>query len=127
MQASKETSKHLVIAAERTKEHLDYLLRENEYQQLLLARKIAAVEKKHAAQVRLAQLADFLNSRQVEYGKSFAPHQTIANKAARALATNATATLMEYELKQEVLVLEKLLLDSKLRKITKIPENKDNN
>ncbi len=97
--------------------HVERLIRENEYQQLRLARKAAEVAKKQEAQQRLAHVLDFLQSQQTGTQKAAGVLQTIASKAAPVLAPDHSATLIEHELKQEVLVLEKLLLESKLRKI----------
>lgn len=105
--------------------HIEHLIRENEYQQLRLARKTAEIVKKQLARQRLAQVVDFLQSRQPVTQKGAGVLQTIASKAAPVLALDHSATLIEHELKQEVLVLEKLLLESKLRKIGSSSINKE--
>lgn len=111
------------VAAQQ--QHVERLIRENEYQQLLVARKTAEVAKKQAAQERLAQVVDFLQSRHSGTQKGAGVLQTIGSKAALVLALDHSATLIEHELKQEVLVLEKLLLESKLRKIAASLVNKE--
>jgi transcriptional regulator with XRE-family HTH domain len=103
---------------------LESLHRENEYQQAVLAKKMAALEKKQAAQLRLSQLADFLNSRK-SLGKNANPfYDQIINKA-QVASQDISTTLMQCELKQETLMLEKLVMESKMRKILLSLEKRD--
>jgi transcriptional regulator with XRE-family HTH domain len=115
-QAASRRMQDLLQYSRQQHRQLENLLRENEYQQALMAKKMAALEKKQAAQLRLSQLADFLNSRK-SFGKnanSF--HDEIINKA-QAASKNISTTVMQCELKQEALILEKLVMESKMRKI----------
>jgi transcriptional regulator with XRE-family HTH domain len=101
-------------------DQLERLLRENEYQRLAFAKKVAAIMKKHTAQQKLTMLGDFLNMR----AKGTSPqHVLIAGKAAQVTVADPIAELLHYELKQELLELEKLLLESKIRKIRQSLEN----
>jgi transcriptional regulator with XRE-family HTH domain len=99
----------------KNQQQLERLLRENEYQQLRLARKIAAVEKKHTAQLQLSLLVEFLNHRQATTGKiAGAGHESISRKVVQADTTNHAAILIEHHLKQELLHFERSLLESKI-------------
>ncbi len=103
----------------------DFLLRENQYRQLKLARKIAALEKKQAAQLKRLQIVDFVNSRHAKDAKANSKLQlNVADKVIRSLDTDDFALLMEHDLKLELLGLEKILLESKMRKILLNLENK---
>lgn len=99
---------------------LEYLLREIEFQQLTLSRKIAAVTKKQAAQLKLLQRADFLNgyAKNENAAARYPLHQGHADWAIyRALETDHSGTLMMYEHRLKVLDFEKTLLEPKLREI----------
>lgn len=103
----------------RKQQQLERLLKENEYQQVLTAKKINFVERKYATKVRTLQVVDFLAVHPNNKSESLTNLlKTIANKASKALEVDGLATLIKYQIKQEVLELEKLLLESKLRKLT---------
>jgi len=103
---------------------LEHLLRENEYQQLLLDRKIAAARKKQTAQMRIAQLAHFVNNKEPNTGTaSNAAMQFISRKAVQASSNDYHAILVQYEIKKEIVILEKMLIESKIRKIALSIEN----
>ncbi len=98
-------------------QQFERLLRENEYQQLLAARKMAAAAKKQEAQSRLMKLAAFLsiskNSKQAMLGLA----EGVVRKATNMNESSASEELTTQQHKYELLGLEKLLLESRLRKL----------
>jgi transcriptional regulator with XRE-family HTH domain len=107
--------------APQLKQHLELLgrmLRENEYQQAVTVRKIAAVGKKQDAQLKLAVRADYLNAKHAKNASVHAHHKGMAEIATRKLETDHSGSLMLHELRLEVLALEKKLLESKMLEIT---------
>lgn len=104
---------------------LERLLCENKYQQLRIARKITALEKKHAAKLKTLQVVDFITHRP-QHKSAFvaALFQSMTRKASQSFETESTVLLIQYKLRQELLVHEKLLLESKLKKLnTDIKDN----
>lgn len=107
----------LVPLQANKKTRLEELLRENEYQRLAIARKLKAMQKKYKNNVTILRLTGLLATRpEQKAAPSQGLLQLIADKASKALSENSLAVLVEYELKHELLELEKLLLDSSLRK-----------
>ncbi|WP_309640757.1 helix-turn-helix transcriptional regulator [Flavobacterium sp.] len=98
-------------------QQLERLLLENEYQQLLVARKIAAATKKQEAHWRFLKLAEFLNARDSGKQATTGLPTAIVGKASKALEAPLSDLLTEQRHRHEILVLEKLLLESKLRKL----------
>jgi len=104
---------------------LERLLKENEYQQQLLSRKIAILAKQQEAQLTRLQLAEYLKNKASQGEKvPGVLHQNMTNKALRALATQPLANLMTYEMQQELLILQRMILESKTGKITRRLENR---
>jgi transcriptional regulator with XRE-family HTH domain len=95
-------------------QQLERLLRDNEFQQLLVARKIAVATKKQQAHARLLQLTIFLSTRNT--GKHATPqvHQVLVAKASPALEAQFSDAVAELQHRQELLELEKLLLESRV-------------
>lgn len=119
MQAPETTAKSTIpLLAQATLPQLERLLRENEYQQLLTARRIAAATKKQEAQNRVLKLAEFLSTR--DHGKQAINPlpEVIVRKVSSVTASPVANLLVAQQLKQEMLELEKLLLESRLRKIS---------
>lgn len=113
------------ILHQQTKKQLqlERLHQENEYQQLAVARKIACIEKKCNYKVRALQVVAFLASHASHQEKKQGDFlKSISNKASEALEKEGLGVLITLEIKQEVLQLEKMVLDSALRKCTKTPE-----
>jgi len=82
----------------------------------LLARKIAAAEKKQAVQLRLSRLANFSNARPALSGKrGNTMHKNINSKAIVVLASESASILINYELKRELLNHEKAMLESRIK------------
>lgn len=100
-----------------TQQRLERLIVENEYQQLLTARKIAAATKKHETQQRLLKLAAFLEARGLAKHAVTRLPEAIVGKASKALEAPISDRLLEQQHRLELLELEKLLLESKLRKL----------
>ncbi len=122
--ASAKSVPHIEKQQDKTKVRLERLLRENDYQQLLTAKKIASAEKKYTAQLRVLQLVDFLNS----HPNSHASRQEgqlagMARKASKAIEMAGLTDLTQYQIKRDMLEIEKLLLESKLRSLRLSREN----
>jgi len=99
---------------------LTRLLRENEFQQLVVSRKIAEIEERRTERQKLLPLVDFLN---VPVKDSIIGNelcQNLIRKVFRAPETEHM-NMLELELKQAVLNFEKILLGTKMNKI----ESKD--
>lgn len=102
---------------------LESLLLENKFRQMTLSGKIAALAKKQAAQLKLMQRVDFLNSfhaKNENAAARFPLHRSIASHAAMTLQTDHSGTLMLHELRLEVLAFEKTLLESKMTEMEKL-------
>lgn len=94
------------------KQKLEQLLHENEHQQISLSRKIIKTKKKQQAQAKLLQLSDFL--------ASFASKNVTAIINLKTPSTTdpkIQEILIKQELRYELLQYEKLLLESRLRKL----------
>lgn len=101
---------------EADKAHLSRLLKENEYQRVLTAKKINALNKKIDAQTRRAQLGDFLSARKADGPTE--PNMALPrlrDKTQKTLGHNMQNQLMTLELKQELLVYEEKLLGVRLQ------------
>ncbi|MGL2965604.1 helix-turn-helix domain-containing protein [Flavobacterium sp. XGLA_31] len=118
---AKNTGKSLPQVArqeEKRLQLLERLLKENEYQQLRIARKIEALQKKYTAKVGVLHLVDFLTERvEKKAASEMSLLKHIANKAIQTLDKYNLSNLLKYELKQEVLQHEKVLLDASLLKL----------
>ena len=90
---------------------LEYRLRENEYEQLRLAKEIDVAESKYASQIRRAQVIDFL---------SLQTDESIFKKSAKYLIKKipsmTDSVLAELYLKQELLQHEEVKLHTKFNK-----------
>ena len=87
---------------------LERLLKENEYQQLRIAKKLAAGKKKYAANLKRLQLVHFLTTHNhAKQRPNTELLQTIAKRSTNELDDMGLATLFKHELKQELLQLEK--------------------
>lgn len=98
---------------------LETLLRENEYQFQSVVRKMDAARKKYKNSMATLQLTGFF-AQKTDKVTAHSPGilQKLVKKASKALSENSPVLLMEYELKKEALELERLILDSSLRKLS---------
>ena len=96
---------------------LERLQRKNHYQQLLTERKIAGATKKLQAEARLLQLSAFLSSREGSSATAVKFPTVLARKTSKANDSPLLAILTEHQLRKELLELENLLLESRLRKL----------
>ena len=108
----------------KRQQQLERLLRENEYQQMAVERKLAAARKKQQSTARLLQLVLFLNNNSKEIGENL-PVNEISRKANRVLDADHSADLIKMEIQLDILEIEKIYLESKLRNFTQILENID--
>lgn len=112
---------------EKQKAKLEWALQQNFYLQRIIPKKITDTEKKQAARDALVQLAKLHETKKEHTGKKEQlVRELIHYKAAQALKADHETELMQLEIKLEMLQLEKLVLDAKLRKILLSLENKDN-
>ena len=108
-----DATKSKGAAQEITPDQLQRQLLENEYQQLRIARKIAAITKKQDAQARLLHLSAFLNEQTTDKKEQPTLHQVIAAKAARQQEANFSVALNALQRQLEILAVEKQWLDGK--------------
>ena len=98
---------------------LETQLRENEYQRLVMAQKTAYYEKKYHQELRAWQLSAFLKTRKRTQKWAHTPH--LASMTQKNVPLPAPENLIlwqQHQHKQELLELEKLLLESQLRKMS---------
>ena len=96
--------------------HLQQLLTENEYQQALCIKKMSALNRKYQKQVNKIKLLEFLNSRQKEKGKTALLFNPGAHKTSNNNIDKYVTNLAKIELQQELLTLQKSVLETKLKK-----------
>lgn len=105
-------------AAEK-KQTLEALVQENQYQQLRLAKKIAAIEKKQEASIKALQVVAYLKRRT---DKNREPDtnllKSIEIRATKAIALNGLSILVTYQMKQAVLQQEEVVLKAALQELS---------
>lgn len=95
--------------AEQQKKVLEQLLKDNQYNQMVLERKLVIAEKKYQANVAAIQLMRFLEKEAPETGLI----KGIEAKATTELEKNGLGVLTKYKIQKEVLQAEeKILLKS---------------
>lgn len=103
---------------------VERMVKENEYQQMLIAREIESLEAKYNGKLKALQVVDFLALRNnIKDPQESAILRSIANKALKGLKSQGLDRLFQLKLKHEMLQLEKLLLDLEIRKTTRALEN----
>jgi transcriptional regulator with XRE-family HTH domain len=109
----------IVKAQERKKENrVAELLLDNKYKQLVLDKKIKAVEKKYAANLTAIRLAGYLENQTIKNPTQ--ENQLLNGIKAKALTEidkNGLHILFEYQIKKEVLEFEEKLLEKFSRKL----------
>ena len=111
-----KTQATLAKEAAKKKQTLEALIKENQYQQLLVAKKIADIEKKQEASVKALQLAAFLNKRtdkNREHDADFL--KKMEARANKAIALNGLSVLVTCQIKQAVLHQEEAVLKVALK------------
>lgn len=93
---------------------LEEFLRENEYQQLLTAKKMAALHRKYEKQAKAMQVMEFLKDRATKNGKSVRVVNSVTHKISENTTADYVRTLAKIELEQEMLIIQKSVLESKL-------------
>ncbi len=106
-------------------QYLEALLQENQYQCMRLAKKVTAFEKKQSAQNRSEIVVNYLRQNKTDTDKG-AALMRLPNKKLQKDEIIVKTTI-DFEIKKELLELEKLLIESKLLKINTNPENTDPN
>jgi len=97
---------------------LERMLCENEYQQLRIAKKVSGLTKKYEAKIKVLKLVDYMVQRptgKVAY-KTLHLNEMVRS-ASTAMGPEAAGVLLQLQIKQEGLALEKLLLESKMQKL----------
>ena len=92
---------------------IERLLRENEYQQLLNAKKIATATKRYESHLRASSLAESLKSYPNKKVKTELLQAAVV-KISDGTATDSLEVLVRYEIKQELLLHEQKWLESQL-------------
>lgn len=95
-------------------QQLQRLQRENEYQQLSVAKKIAAAAKKQPANGKRRLLADFLANTFGDNATENAKAKLVISKVSKIITAKEEEELLKLEIRKEVLEFEKSLLESKL-------------
>lgn len=118
------TTSHLATQHAQKHRAVQRMLKENEYQQLLTARKIESVEAKYTGKLQALKLVEFLSLRE-EAKEVTEPSilRTITYKASKSLKSQGLDVLFKLKLKLEMLQLEKLLLDAEILKFERSTEN----
>jgi len=94
-------------------EQIKVLLKENEFQLYIVAKKLAAAERKTATQLKLIRFTDYLEQRPTAKANADVTNmQFITHKSAKAFHTDAAETVIKYQLRQELLEVEKKYLES---------------
>lgn len=117
LEKSNKKSPHIEQQHSQTLQKLERLLKENEYQQMRVDRKIAVIERKFAGKMIALQVLYFLDvhkTKKDEFETSLL--KSIGNKASKSLEVEGLAVLTEYQIKQQVLQCERKLLEELLRK-----------
>lgn len=102
----------------KKKETLEDLLKENDYQQQTIERKIKKIKKKQAFVVSRFQLLDYLEQHTNKKEEHPELLQRMKDKAEDKAAQYDEAVLMAHEIKQLVLQVEEKLLKTHLEKLT---------
>jgi transcriptional regulator with XRE-family HTH domain len=98
--------------------HLERALRENEYQQIKLQRKIDKVSARQAAKVNAAQGVQLISSLFAKDEALGARLPAIANAARAKVRTDHSATLKKLERRQKMLAFEQQLLEEDMREVS---------
>lgn len=122
-----EASLHSVAMAEQyaqKQEAVRAMVKENEYQQELTARRIAGVEPKCSGKLRALQVVEFFSPREeCNDETNRAILRSIAHKTAKSLKSEGLGFVFDLKLRSYMLELEKMLLDAELRKLERGLEN----
>lgn len=99
------------------------LLKENEYHLERVKRKVVKMEHSYNCNVKALKSLDFIA---VQGKEIFNVHpdilRSIGNKAVTIMKEQGLALVLKLKLQLELLELEKILLDSEMRKLSQIPE-----
>ncbi len=96
-----------------TQEYLEQRLRENEYRQQQLVRKMETTQRKQLAQSRKLLLSEFLEIRNAEK-QVVTGHEVFKMKATQTAQTNVSDLLAAQQHQKELFELERKMLASKL-------------
>jgi len=96
---------------------LEQLLRENEFQQVVLRRKMADAIKKQEEHARLQHLVPFLQTRYTSKHDTNSLQQHLTNRASSGKETALSENVFQLQHRQEILVFEKEVLEAKLQKM----------
>ncbi len=108
----------------KKQEAIHAMLKENNYQQGLTARRIAFVEARCSAKLKALQVVEFLSLREgTKSEDDRAILRAIAHKTAKSLKSEGLGALFKLKLRLYMLELEKMLLDSEIRKFEQSLEN----
>ena len=102
---------------EASRLQLEDMLRENEYRQMQLTRRIASAVKKHEAEIRFLKLASFLQTRNTSKDMVPGLSKTIAAKAPKPSLIPHSSVLLELQHRKDMLEFEQKLLESKLEQL----------
>jgi len=113
MQSYDAAAKSTTALQKITNDQLQRQMQENEYQQLLIGRKIARIAKKQEAQARLLHLSDFLNAHHAYKNANPQLRQVITARTTPEREAEFSVVLSKLQYQLEILVMEKQFLASK--------------
>lgn len=110
-------TEHVIKQEETLVEALTKLLKENQYQQEHLARKLAALEQKHEAQLKTQLLADYLKAKKPNHkGLELGLLNMINAKATNGVTPKDLLQMTRWQIKLILLQEEKKLLEEHIAK-----------
>jgi hypothetical protein len=101
----------------KQRHQLERMLRENEYQRLQVARKIAAAENKQQVLHRRMRVADHLNNCAAKGTFAKGLCKVISDKASLAVEAEDVGSFIKLEMKRDLLEVEKGMLEVRLKKL----------
>ena len=100
-------------------QEVERALKENEYQRILISKKISAAERKALLNESRSKLAQLLQQ-DAETMKLSAIDTSLMPNDAQVLNTNSDLVLVQFQLKHELLEVERKYLSSQLDKLSKV-------
>lgn len=117
MQSYDAVAKSNTTPQKITYDQLERQMQENEYQQLVIARKIARIAKKQETQARLLHLCAFLSTHHAYKNAKPELRQTIAAKGSPEREAEFSDVLSKLQRQQQRLELEQIFLESRKAEI----------
>ena len=114
---------HTAMQNDKKHRQLQRLLKENEYQLLVITKELAAVEKAYNGSVNAMHTLDFLTNHDSIAIPEYLLN-SISRRAAAVMEKSGQDELIKCQMKRETLEFEKLFIEYKLQKLARDTENK---